>query len=605
MTIEVTKSKAKERPAAIRVVMPFVFRHWLKQPGMTLGIGAALLAATVADLFMPVFSGRLVDALTEGPANLDARQAALTAFGAIVALGFVSIVLRLAGLQLIVPFTLRLMSDVARDAFMRVQRFSTDWHANSFAGSTVRKVTRGMWALDLYNDTILLALLPSLAVLLGSMVLLGLHWTSLGAVIALGAVLYVTMTVVFSTRYIAPAARVSNAWDTKVGGTLADAISCNAVVKSFGAEQREDARLARVIGRWRKRVNRTWLRYNTTAAVQLFVLLCLRASVIGGSVLLWIAGRASPGDVTYVLTSYYVIHAYLRDVGMHINNLQRAVNDMDELVAIHDEPIGIVDAAAARPIRITGGHIVFDEVTFHYGGHRAPLYERLSVDIRPGERVGLVGRSGSGKTTFVKLLQRLYDVSGGRILIDGQDIALATQESLRSQIAIVQQEPILFHRSLAENIAYARPGASQAAIEQAAKLANAHEFIMRLPKDYGTLVGERGVKLSGGERQRVALARAFLADAPVLILDEATSSLDSESEALIQEAMERLMKGRTAIVIAHRLATVRSLDRILVFDRGRIVEQGNHAALVGRPGGLYRGLFERQAIEIGKLEAAV
>ncbi|WP_315767044.1 MULTISPECIES: ABC transporter ATP-binding protein [unclassified Bradyrhizobium] len=605
MTIEVTKSKAKERPAAIRVVMPFVFRHWLKQPGMTLGIGAALLAATVADLFMPVFSGKLVDALTLGPADAAARDAALTAFGAIVALGFVSIVLRLAGLQLIVPFTLRLMSDVARDAFVRVQRFSTDWHANSFAGSTVRKITRGMWALDLYNDTILLALLPSLAVLLGSMVLLGLHWTSLGAVIALGAVLYVTMTVVFSTRYIAPAARVSNAWDTKVGGTLADAISCNAVVKSFGAEAREDVRLARVISRWRKRVNRTWLRYNTTAAVQLFVLLCLRASVIGGSVLLWIAGHASPGDVTYVLTSYYVIHAYLRDVGMHINNLQRAVNDMDELVAIHDEPIGIVDAAAARPIRVTGGHIVFDEVTFHYGGHRAPLYERLSVDIRPGERVGLVGRSGSGKTTFVKLLQRLYDVSGGRILIDGQDIALATQESLRSQIAIVQQEPILFHRSLAENIAYARPGASQAAIEQAAKLANAHDFIMRLPKDYGTLVGERGVKLSGGERQRVALARAFLADAPVLILDEATSSLDSESEALIQEAMERLMKGRTAIVIAHRLATVRSLDRILVFDRGRIVEQGNHAALVGRPDGLYRGLFERQAIEIGKLEAAV
>ena len=167
-------------------------------------------------------------------------------------------------------------------------------------------------------------------------------------------------------------------------------------------------------------------------------------------------------------------------------------------------------------------------MTFHYGGHRAPLYDGLSVEIRAGERVGLVGRSGSGKTTFVKLVQRLYDVSGGKILIDGQDIAKATQQSLRSQIAIVQQEPILFHRTLAENIAYGRPGASMAAIEQAARLANAHDFILRLPKGYGTLVGERGVKLSGGERQRVALARAFLADAPVLILDEATSSLDSE-----------------------------------------------------------------------------
>ncbi|MEA2907956.1 MAG: ATP-binding cassette, subfamily bacterial [Bradyrhizobium sp.] len=598
-----TASRNK-RPTAIRVVLPFVFRHWLNQPVGATVVAGGLLGATVADLFMPVFSGHLVDAMTSGASDPAARHAALSAFGAIVALGLLSLTLRQIGLHAIVPFSLRIMSDVARDAFMRVQRFSTDWHANSFAGSTVRKITRGMWALDLLNDTILMALLPSLTVLLGSMILLGLHWSSLGLVIAVGALIYVSMTVLFSTRYIAPAARVSNAWDTKVGGTLADALTCNAVVKSFGAEAREDARLARVIGRWRTRVRRTWLRYNYTSTAQLLVLLCLRASVIGGALLLWSAGRASPGDVTYVLTSYYIIHAYLRDVGMHINNLQRSVNDMEELVAIHDEAIGIADAADAKAIDIQGGRIVFEDVTFHYGGHRAPLYDGLSVDIRAGERVGLVGRSGSGKTTFVKLLQRLYDVSDGRILIDGQDIAAATQYSLRSQIAIVQQDPILFHRSLAENIAYGRPGASMAAIEQAARLANAHDFILRLPKGYGTLVGERGVKLSGGERQRVALARAFLADAPVLILDEATSSLDSESEALIQQAMERLMKGRTSIVIAHRLSTVRSLDRILVFDRGEIVEQGTHASLAVRAGGVYRGLFERQATEFARVSAA-
>jgi ATP-binding cassette subfamily B protein len=585
------------RPAAIRVVLPFVFHHWLKQPVNAAIIAASLLGATVADLFMPVFSGHLVDAMTAGAQDLAARSAAYVAFGAIVVLGLASMILRLIGLRVIIPFTLQIMSDVGREAFTRVQRFSTDWHANSFAGSTVRKITRGMWALDLLNDTILLALLPSFAVLLGSMVLLGLHWPSLGAVIGIGAAVYLPVIVVLSTRYIAPAARVSNAWDTRVGGTLADAMTCNAVVKSFGAESREDARLARVISRWRRRVRRSWMRYTYSATAQLAMLLCLRASVIGGALLLWIAGRASPGDVTYVLTSYYIIHAYLRDVGMHINNLQRSVNDMDELVAIHDETIGIADVAGALPIDIRGGRIVFENVTFHYGGHRAPLYDALSVDIHAGERVGLVGRSGSGKTTFVKLVQRLYDVSGGRILIDGQDIAKVTQHSLRSQIAIVQQDPILFHRSLAENIAYGRPGSSGAAIEQAARLANAHEFIVRLPKGYGTLVGERGVKLSGGERQRVALARAFLADAPVLILDEATSSLDSESEALIQQAMERLMKGRTSIVIAHRLSTVRSLDRILVFDRGEIVEQGAHAVLRARRGGIYRGLFERQATE--------
>src|SRR5438132_13502896 len=377
MTVQIDK-----RPAAIRVVIPFVFRHWLQPPGRAAIVAGGLLGATAADLFMPIFSGRLVDALTLGASDAAAQHAAFAAFGGIVALGLMSMILRLTGLQAIVPFTLKTMSDVSRDAFARVQRFSTDWHANSFAGSTVRKITRGMWALDLLNDTILLALLPSLVVLIGSTVLLGVHWASLGGVIALGALVYVTMTVLFSTRYIAPAARISNAWDTKVGGTLADALTCNAVVKSFGAEAREDARLARVINRWRVRVRRTWSRYNYTAMTQLSLLLTLRASVIGGAVLLWMSGRATPGDVTYVLTSYYVIHAYLRDVGMHINNLQRSVNDMEELVAIHDEPIGIADAMDARPIAIDGGEIMFDDVTFHYGDHRAPLYDGLSVTIR-------------------------------------------------------------------------------------------------------------------------------------------------------------------------------------------------------------------------------
>src|SRR3954468_19448804 len=269
-----------QRPAAIRVVLPFLFRHWRNQPTGAALVTGSLLGATVADLFMPVFSGHLVDAMATGASDPAARRAAFIAFGAIVALGLISVILRLIGLKAIVPFTLRIMTEVARDAFMRVQRFSTDWHANSFAGSTVRKITRGMWALDLLNDTILLALLPSLMVLLGSMILLGLHWPSLGLVIAVGAAVYLPMMVLFSTAYIAPAARLSNAWDTKVGGTLADALTCNAVVKSFGSEHREDTRLDWVIGKWRKRVRRTWMRYTTTSTIQLAVLLCMRASII-------------------------------------------------------------------------------------------------------------------------------------------------------------------------------------------------------------------------------------------------------------------------------------------------------------------------------------
>src|SRR6201996_850308 len=274
MTSKITTAQIDKRPAAIRVVLPFAFRHWLNQPWLATATVGGFAGATIADLLMPIFSGRLVDAMTSGAADPAARHAAIVAFAAIVLLGLASTVIRLLGFRTIVPFTLRTMSDVARDAFMRVQRFSTDWHANSFAGSTVRKITRGMWALDLLNDTILMALLPSLVVLLGSTVLIGVHWASLGLVVAVGAAVYLPMIVLLSTRYIAPAARVSNAWDTKVGGTLADAMSCNAVVKSFGAEVREDARLARVIKRWRTRVRRTWFRYNYTAMAQLSLLLC-------------------------------------------------------------------------------------------------------------------------------------------------------------------------------------------------------------------------------------------------------------------------------------------------------------------------------------------
>lgn len=588
--------KRNGRADAIRTVLAFTFRHWRRQRLRVAGIAGAIALSTLADVFMPFFAGRLVDALAMLTGDREAaRDAALMSFGAMVALGVVMVVTRHIAWSGVVPLSLRIMGDVGRDAFHRVQRFSTDWHANSFAGSVVRKITRGMWALDTLDDTLLLALWPSLVVLVGTMVMLALHWPVMGLVIALGTLVYVSMTVFFSTVYIAPAARLSNAWDTRLGGTLADAVGCNAVVKAFGAEPREDERLAAVVAKWSRRTHRTWMRHTRHSTAQLAVLLVIRSGVVATALWLWWQGQATPGDVTYVLTTYFVVHGYLRDIGMHINHLQRAVNEMEELVDLHAEPLGVEDRPDARPIRIGAGEVRFDHVTFLYGGHSTPLYRDLSVTIRAGERVGLVGPSGSGKTTFVKLIQRLYDVTEGRVLIDGQDVATATQSSLRGQIAIVPQEPILFHRSLAENIAYGRPGASMAEIERAARLANAHDFIARLPKGYGTLVGERGVKLSGGERQRVALARAFLADAPILILDEATSSLDTESEALIQEAMERLMEGRTAIIIAHRLSTVRTLDRILVFNHGRVVEEGTHAALLYRPNGLYRRLFEQQA----------
>ena len=577
---------------ALRKVLSFTFRHWARRRALAGAVALGMCLSTLTEVIVPVYAGRLVDALGSGP---FARHDAGAAFVAMAALGLAMIVFRHFAWWGIVPLTLRMMRDIAQGAFNRVQRFSTDWHNNSFAGSTVRKITRGMWALDSINDVLLLMLLPSVVVLVGTVVLLANRWPIMGVVMALGSAVYVALSMWLATRVIAPASRLSNAMDTRIGGVLSDALGANAVVKSFGAEAREDARLARVIQKWNHRTRRTWMRYTWSGSSQLLLLWVVRSAVTATALWLWWHGRATPGEITYVLTTYFVVHGYLRDIGQHVQHLQRAVNEMEELVRLYDEPLGVADSADAKPLHIGAGEVRFEHVTFRYAGQVTPLYRDLNVRIAAGERIGLVGHSGSGKTTFVKLIQRLYDVTEGRIVIDGQNVSQATQASLRSQIAIVQQEPILFHRSLAENIAYARPEASQADVERAARLANAHEFIARLPRAYQTLVGERGVKLSGGERQRVALARAFLADAPILILDEATSSLDSESEALIQEAMSRLMAGRTSIVIAHRLSTVRAMDRILVFEHGRIVEEGNHEALLRRAHGHYRRLFESQS----------
>ena len=595
-------TQRSHKAGAFRAVLRYSFGLWRRQGLLASGIAGGIVLATLAEVMTPFFAGRLVDAVASaasaGAIDEAAKAQAFTAFAAMAGLALLAVILRHAVFAGVIYFTLRMMGEVVRSAFGRVQRFSTDWHANSFAGSTVRKVTRGMWALDLLNDTLLVALLPSAVMLIGSTLLLGRFWPSMGLLIAVGSLAYLGVVAILSLRYVAPAASLANSWDTRLGGSMADAISCNSVVKAFGAETREEARLDRVMGKWRARTLRTWQRGNVNGTTQGLMLLALRIAILALALHLWLEGQASAGDVAFVLTTFFVLQGYLREMGMHLRNLQRSINDMEELVEMEAAPVGVEDGPGAKPVAIGRGGIVFDRVSFRYGRHATPLYRDLSLELRPGERVGLVGHSGSGKTTFVKLIQRLYDVTGGRILIDGQDIAGVRQASLRSQIAIVQQEPILFHRSLAENIAYAKPGASMAEIERAAERAGAHAFIARLPRGYGTLVGERGVKLSGGERQRVAIARAFLADAPILILDEATSSLDSESETMIQRSMAALMEGRTAIVVAHRLSTVRALDRLLVFDRGRIAEEGTHATLVAKPGGIYRNLFERQALEL-------
>lgn len=587
------------RPAAGRHefsdVLGFVWRRWRAHPACLAWTLAGIAIATVADVMMPLLAGWLVSDVSR-PAQGGALHHVMRDVVGLTGLGVGGILARRMAYVSISHLTSRVMSTIVTEAFARVQRFSSEWHASNFAGSTVRRITRGLGAIDTLGDTLLLMLAPEVIILCVTTAVLAFHWALMGLVLAVGAVALIGLSVMLTLGYVAPSAQLANRWDTRMGATLSDAVTCNAVVKAYGAEAREDARLAWVANRWRGRMLRSWLRGTNSANLQNLAALAMRMALIAGVALLWAKGRAGPGDVAYVLTMMFVIQGYLRDIGQQISVVQRSVNEMGELVALFHMKPDVADAPRAGRLVVGAGHIRFEHVAFGYTRqHGRLLFDDLNLDIAPGSRVALVGPSGSGKTTLTRLLQRLYDVNGGRITIDGTDIATVTQASLRGQIAIVPQEPLLFHRSVAENIAYGRPDATAAEIAHAARQANAADFIDRLPRGYATMVGERGVKLSGGERQRIVIARAFLSRARIVIMDEATSSLDSHSELLVQQAMERLMAGRTVLVIAHRLSTVMGLDRIIVFRHGRVWEDGTHAELMARHGGIYRELFEIQS----------
>ena len=329
-------------------------------------------------------------------------------------------------------------------------------------------------------------------------------------------------------------------------------------------------------------------------AVQGLLILIIEFLMFYYAVHYWQQGLLTLG--TFVLFQIYILGLSERlwNFGKIIRNIYQGVADAKEMVEILTLPHEIKDLPTAGELKVTTGAVEFREVIFNFHQTRMVL-DRINLQIRGGERVAIIGPSGAGKSTFVKLLLRLYDLTDGTILIDGQDIKQVTQISLRDQIALVPQEAVLFHRTLLENIRYGRKDATNEEVIIAARAAHCDEFVEAQPLNYETYVGERGIKLSGGERQRVAIARAILKNAPILVLDEATSSLDSHSEMLIQDALDQLMKGKTSIVIAHRLSTIRKMDRIIVIDEGRVREIGSHDELINLENGLYRKLWELQA----------
>ena len=399
-------------------VLAFAWSYWRRHGRRIFLLGLMLAGATLAEINIPVWIGRLIDAL-----GASDPSAAVHALVVILALSLTFQVFHKAGDYLWCRLAIDVMRQIGADAFARVQRYSTQWHANTLAGATVRKITRGIWAFDDFGDALYISLVPAAAVVLGVAVLTAVHWPLMGILLIVGAATYTAISTYMASAYVSPRWRFAVEADSRLGGSLADAITCIGVVKTAGAERREDERLALLLESWRQRMVRAWSAAIDTAVVQSATMLSLYVVLIGGALWLWWLGRATPGDVAFVITSFFMIDRYLRDVGTQIHTLQRATNDLEDVVAYARTPPDVVDRPGAGALRVAAGAIRFERVRFVYPGKDEPVFDDLSITIRAGEKVALVGRSGSGKSTLVKLLQRLYDLDGGRITIDGQDVA--------------------------------------------------------------------------------------------------------------------------------------------------------------------------------------
>ena len=485
------------------------------------------------------------------------------------------------------------MRDLDNMAFNTICAQSMQFHNDRFSGSLVSQTNKFTSSFERFMDVIIWDLLPILTYVVSVTVIL---WqrTPTFTLVILGAVGCYTLFSALSFKKIADYGEDEAAATAKKTGQLSDSISNITSVKSYAKEKHEQRRYNRFQNGWlgvsyklmHATIKRDLLFSISIMGLTAAMLFFLMTGTIWFSL--------SISTLVLIVTYSETLLGDLYDITHIFRDMNRSFGDAREMTRILDLADEVEDIPGAKKLEVKKSEIVFDNITFRHHEAKEKIFKDFSLTIKPGERIGLVGVSGSGKTTLTRLLLRFADVDAGKILIDGQDIKTVTQNSLRENIAYVPQETALFHRSIAENIAYAKPEIDEKEIIRAAKLANVDGFIKDLPNGYETLVGERGIKLSGGQRQRIAIARAILKDAPILVLDEATSALDSESEALIQEALNNLMKNRTAIVIAHRLSTVANLDRIVVLEDGKIVEQGSHKQLLAKKGS-YHKLWSRQS----------
>lgn len=493
----------------------------------------------------------------------------------------------------VIRFEAKCMNNINNECFDYLHQHSYRFFTNNFVGSLVKKVTRFVRAFEQITDRIFWDMFSlALKVLIIGGVLFYLH-PVLGIIIILWTIIFLTINyklAVYKLKFDIP----KSEQDSLVTARLADTITNNTNIKLFSNLNFESSKYRNITNSWYEKTVKAWDVNHCIEAGQALLMIVLEFAVTYVSIILWQKG-------VLVLADFFLIQTYMLELfrqiwgfGRNVRQIYEALADSEEMIAILDSKHEVKDISDAKNLKISAGKVEFEKVSFAYNLGNESVIKNLSFKITPGEKVALIGPSGGGKSTLTKLILRLFDINKGHILIDGQDISKVTQDSLRKQIALVPQDPILFHRTLRENIRYGSQSASNEEIIAASKMAHCHEFIGKLPHGYDTHVGERGIKLSGGQRQRVAIARAILSQAKILILDEATSSLDSESEKLIQDALKNLIKNKTTFIIAHRLSTIMNVDRIFVLENGRIIEEGTHSDLVSKESGLYKKLWNLQ-----------
>ncbi len=553
-----------------------------------------LIGGSIVSNFVPLYYAKFFNVFSNGAQKNDQFKELLNILFLIGAFSFVRYFLWRITPFITTTYVSQIQEqDLYTTCFSYLHRHSFSFFNGNFVGSLVKRVHRFVRSFVNIYDNVVWYLMGLCVDIVTIYIILTQRNIWLGIIILVWTIVFLIINW-FLAQYKLKYDILYSEADSKASGFLADTITNNVNVKLFNGFERELGDFNKLTEKVKNLRKIKWYLESTFEAIQGFLMISLEIGMFYVAVILWQRGIITVGD--FVLIQAYVLHIFNQvwGFGRTVRFIYESLADAEEMTITLNTPHEIQDIKNAKQLKVIEGAVVFENVGFYYHETRK-IFENLNFKIDQNQKIALVGPSGSGKSTIIKLLLRMHDLSTGKISVDGQNIAKVTQDSLWKNISLVPQDPILFHRSLLENIRYGKPEATEEEVRQAARLAHCDEFISAFPEKYETHVGERGVKLSGGERQRVAIARAILRNAPILVLDEATSSLDSESESLIQDALNNLMKNKTVIVIAHRLSTIMKMDRIIVLEPGKIVEEGTHEELVKKQKGLYKKLWKFQA----------